>query len=397
MNNLKTYTQFITEALGVPSGLLQQAEKSTTTLLEKINSSFAQEKDLPLVVLYSTTGQIKSGYMDGYQTYTTAFLLDGISFSDMTINELMIELVIRESSFANKIELDGLAYQLEFEQDTDLTKLVAKMEDRTTITIYINCPEETTWQQISEFVVLEQNQIYDSLTHELKHVYDYFKSNRMSFEEWADYKASLSMNTGIEAFSFFFTAIYYLSTIETLTRNTQFLSRLRRHGVFYEDFRAFVETDEIAGSLLLMKKKMNWANFKKSIANDPDLDVYLSLNFIQDLDGLTAEEKVEMALISVWQEYRQNKEMIVRRLLAAKMSSGFTQILVDKQMQSQIDKIVQKSLSTRNYEEFFKNWFALFNKQADAALRKLFKLIDTLPKRPRPKGEKMNLPGSIDQ
>jgi len=389
MKRIKTYSQYLKEALGVPSGLLEQAQTLVDQMLDKCNLMFQEQQDKPLVLL-AATGLIKSDSATGYQIYQIPILLDGVSFNDFTIEEVKIDLVIRASSFVDEVELDGLGYQLEFDVDTTLSKLVAKLEDRTTIAIYLNCNDDTKWQEIIEFMNSMKGQYYDSFAHELKHAFDYFKNKQQSLEAWADYKASSLVTTGIPALDSFFEVIYYLSSIESLTRNTELAMRLKRHGVFYEDFISFIETDKIYKSLAANRGKWNYTKFIENIAQDPNLDIYLELNLNADISNLSPLEKAELAMISVWQEFRRHKEMIIRRLLVAKLTSSFTSILVDNETQEKISSIVQQSLRTTNYKDFYNKWFEQFTISANITFRKLFKLAANLPKREKQKKIKKN-------
>ncbi len=388
MKRIKTYQQYlITEALGVPAGLLEQAQTLVDQLLNKCRYMFLEQEEKPLVVL-AATGLIKSDSATGYQIYQIPILLDGVNFSDFTIEEVQVDLVIRASSYVEDIELDSLAYQLEFDVDTTLSKLVAKIEDKTTIAIYLNCNHDTTWKEIVNFMNTMIDQFYDSFAHELKHAFDYFKKKKQSLEEWADYKASSLVTTGISALDSFFEVIYYLSTIESLTRNTELAMRLKRQGVFYEDFLSFIENDKIYQSLNANRDKWNFNKFIENISRDENLHIYLELNLNTDITLLSAEEKAELAMISVWQEFRRHKEMVIRRLLLSKLASSFTSILVDNETQEKINSIVEQSLKTKSYKDFYNQWFSQFTIGANTTFRKLFKLAANLPKRVKQKNNK---------
>lgn len=363
------------EALGVPSGILDAAEVCVDSFYDGMQTLFDADDFKKLLLLLAGQGDISvSNKSNGDSIYTINIITPGVQVSDMQIKKFRFIINVTESKSTNKLFLDSFSYLIKLEANSTLTSLVKEFQDATEIGIYIDAPVDTTYAEVYHFLEANKDQMLSSLTHELKHVYDFFKREKTSISLWGRYKIA-NYSTNIDAIDAFLSALYYFNSIESLTRSSEFAMRLRRSNVTKATFMNFLRTDKIW--LNIDGQKEAWNDFKKDIAEDTNTDSWLMLKGI-DTFGMSDEEKADAVMTIVWSDLKRMAQNTMFQLALTAKGATIASIMGDSDLQKKIQSNITKTIESKSPQEFFDYWQKYFAKEAESAKRKLGRLWATL-------------------
>jgi hypothetical protein len=372
---IKNWLTFINEALGVPSGILEAAEVCVDRIYSEMQNLFDSDDFKKLLLLLAGQGDISVfNKSNGDSTYTFSITTPGVQVSDMKIKMFRFMINVTEKSSVNTLSLDSFSYFIKLEANSTLTSLVKEFQDATEIGIYIDAPIDTTYAEVYHFLEANKDQMLSSLTHELKHVYDFFKREKTSISLWGRYKMS-DYSTDIDAIDAFLASLYYFNSIESLTRSSEFAMRLRRSNVTKATFMNFLRGDKIWWNI--DGQKMAWNEFKKDIAEDPDTDSWLMLKGI-DTFGMSDEEKADAVMTIVWSDLKNMASNMVHQIALTMRGSTVVSIMADSNLQRKIQSNITKTIESKSPQEFFDYWQKYFAKEAESVKRKLGRLWATL-------------------
>jgi len=363
------------EALGVPSGILDAAEVCVDSFYDGMQTLFDADDFKKLLLLLAGQGDISvSNKSNGDSIYTVNIITPGVQVSDMQIKKFRFIINVTESQSTNKMVLDSFSYLIKLEANSTLTSLVKEFQDATEIGIYIDAPVDTTYAEVYHFLEANKDQMLSSLTHELKHVYDFFKREKTSISLWGRYKIA-NYSTNIDAIDAFLSALYYFNSIESLTRSSEFAMRLRRSNVTKATFMNFLRADKIW--LNIDGQKEAWNDFKKDIAEDTNTDSWLMLKGI-DTFGMSDEEKADAVMTIVWSDLKRMAQNTMFQIALTAKSATIVSIMGDSDLQRKIQSNITKTIESKSPQEFFDYWQKYFAKEAESVKRKLGRLWATL-------------------
>jgi hypothetical protein len=371
---IKNWLKF-NEALGVPSGILDATEVCVDSFFDGMQTLFDADDFKKLLLLLAGQGDISvSNKSNGDSIYTINIITPGVQVSDMQIKKFRFIINVTESKSTNKLFLDSFSYLIKLEANSTLTSLVKEFQDATEIGIYIDAPIDTTYAEVYHFLEANKGQMLSSLTHELKHVYDFFKREKTSISLWGRYKMT-NYSTNIDAIDAFLSALYYFNSIESLTRSSEFAMRLRRSNVTKATFMNFLRADKIW--LNIDAQKMAWTDFKKDIAEDTNTDSWLMLKGI-DTFGMSDEEKADAVMTIVWHDLKKMAQNTMFQLALTAKGATIASVMGDSDLQKKIQSNITKTIESKSPQEFFDYWQKYFAKEAEVVKRKLGRLWATL-------------------
>jgi hypothetical protein len=230
LNNI--VKQDIDEKLGVPTNIESVAKDFYNKLLEQLE------------IVFNPTDVIR-----GDSTKKIYLDLDD-KINDMLITDVKIELMFNDVD-VESVETVSLAYghtSNVSKNGGEYVRTAAEPDVSSSgfmINFYIPKHKETTIQDIINHLVSEDNRIITSLSHELKHMYDFYKKRKMSVDKSSDYAAyNSNIRFGPNTLDSFLMYMYFTNNAENLTRATEtYTSAIEKH-VTKKQFLDFLKDNQ---------------------------------------------------------------------------------------------------------------------------------------------------------
>lgn len=324
--------KYLREAVGVPSGIYETSSELYDLVLESINGldeSFIEDPN-----------------DDDIKEHNFSYETD-LHISDFHIQKINLDLELIITDQVNRVTLAGMTFKSA--SRTEGAKIIPITEDNTiNLSITYALPENTDVQSLKEDFKKNRTDIVSSLSHELKHSYDHFKSPSSSLYSLSKYSGIKRINTDIPPMRRFLFLLYYSHAIESLVRPSELFTNMKENNITHKDFYNFI-TSAVVWENLTELSNWNYENFrdsledylpkiKKFVANVSDknlknknqiIDEYLRLIYI-NLVNLQLEIANDMLVKSLSEAFlglSGNKEKLFRSII--KTASRFEKNPID--------------------------------------------------------------------
>jgi len=244
--------KYLREAAGVPSGIYESSSDLYQMILNSINGlddDFMED--------------LEDNKKEFNFSYDTDFHI-----SDLHIQKINLSLTLVETDQVNRITLAGMTFKST--SRTEGAKIIPITEDNTiSLDITYGIPPDTKVDKLKDIFKSEKTEIITSLSHELKHAYDNFKSPTQSLYGLSKYIGLKSVNIDIPPMRRFLFLLYYSHFIENLVRPSELYANMRENNISEVDFYNFITSTTIWDRLTELSN-WNYDSFRDDLKNYQD-------------------------------------------------------------------------------------------------------------------------------
>lgn len=356
---IKNYINFINERLGIPDGIIKNAQKLFDLIIKRLD-------ELGDKVICKDNDIFK----------------EKIDIIDIDFNNFKIKNIdIGFEFYPNQDDFDLLSMSVFTSfTDKDKYKLLYKKNEESKRNSIINLvyavkTGETKYSDIKNNLLIEKEKNIGSLAHELKHMYDKYMFGKDWFHDIASYSVFSNTRFGIDPIDEFFYLLYLTNEVENLVRSTEIGAEIELLGITKKEFSDFLKNTRFYPNLKL-GKEFSFENMKSNLYNyidlikkvfdnsdiiykdDPDyiVDLVLDLSYINIKDGSIYKLKSMLGI-----------------------GKNIFGIEINTQGISPNDYYLRKNIKKKtfkNKEDFFEYWEKYINFTSDKVFKKISKLYD---------------------
>lgn len=367
----KLSKKLISEAVGVPQGILEASEKLYKLISEELKKINTKESE-----------------------YNFYIRNQKLKISDIVIKTIHVTINVEElESYDGKPVIASMGVANEFNFDEGIMMQVNKVSKEVQLTLNYIVSENWEPNELYDNFVSDEIQTISVMSHELKHKYDRTKKTKGFVGDISDYQAYSSgrLRFGIPIIDQFMRYSYYIQNVENLVRPTEVSTRMIKKGINKETFYDFITNDE---TFLELKEIQNFSYdfFIKSLYEQmEDVDSLIE-HAGGDPSTMSEEEKVEGVLKLVYVNLVNLKTDIFDHYFYTskekidKMFGGLLNSLFGKPDNSNEgkEKIRNKYwnyvMKYKNNEmKFFKDECERFNYVSTKLLKKISKIYSLIP------------------
>lgn len=337
---IKRYKQFL-EKMGVPDNIINSSEQLYSFII----------KELEKVEFNNPIGN----YIE----------LD--KQSDIIIGDSIFEITIimnfdNDDNLSSPIELSEVIITSESEVVEDLG---VRHEDGYLLNIKLQSVIGASYIDLLKFMKNNRIVLLRSLSHELKHMYDFFKKGKVLLSNIALYDSSM-LSSPIEILDYFIYLLYFTQNIENSVRTTEIASMIKSRDISKSEFSIFLKGTDIYTTLRNCKN-FTYEKLRKIIKND--------ISEVREIIGginLKDDTIINIALSTM------------ARNIANKRIERFDELIeLSEQVNNSIRELNSESISKFNkkykyndYESFYRSCEKQFHISANKVLRNISKLYD---------------------
>lgn len=379
MKLIKTVSQIIKEAAGVPSGIYEAADSIFNSIVTKLSKL---DQDDYLIDIYDKS----------------FIVLGNFKIADIELKKIKYVFKFDGSSDTINVSSASVSTDKEF----DVEYMTYKNIDLTTILkFFITSPENAKVSDLLSYFKKNDANNVATIAHELMHVFSYTKKPKEKLGKHAEYKLLEVSFTRIRSVMQFLWGYYYVSDAENTVRPTDLYSQLMKQGVKKKEFYdSFVNND-----LFKELKAIKDFTYQK-LYEDVSQNMDIVRNFLVaggvSVEGLNETQIVNLffmcfraTLISTRIENLKSFQSLSNPLFDSNLSldeqiSSLSEF--EKKAEAVVQSYAKKISSNKRYteemgstnteqlnEEYFGNEIKKMNFLADKTIRKVSKVYSLLP------------------
>ncbi len=357
----------LNERLGVPEGIEIEAYKLKRTVLANI-----QNLKLP--------DEIKNGAQ-----YTIEIGKVDVVIKDLSARNIPITLTLVADSGIKEPLLISLGYGNKFgySVSNNIIKIKENIKESMFL-VNIAIPVNIT---ANEFIDAFNKKIKTSdLAHELKHLYDAYKGNRVrGLLQQAEYKA-YSMFALPDKLSEFLHLLYYTTMAENSVRPVEMYQELLDHDVTKENFLEYMNDSKMI-KYIERARKFTFEEFKKELNADPEIVEFIKRGEKAGYEriGDIATDALNIMFVNITNNTMIVSRTLIHNFIQTSSKPFFIRIIMGDESDEKIKKIAIDNLNRIaniyiNYQNNPEKYFAKLEKNlnfvGEKMKRKLFKLYD---------------------
>lgn len=356
MNRIPLIRKVLHEALGVPGNIYETSQKVYKRVLSWVEN--LDESDF-----------------EGGEGASTVMRVD-MRIADYHFSTLKVKLGVEEHPKIKEPELMSMISRTESKKTDDfrLEHIKRKTVD---LVIILIVPKGYDYDELPNFFRENQNELIESISHELKHVYDHFKKIYDKPQERAEYNASLQNSFGVTPMDRFVHDMYFTSANENLVRSTEIASAIKNNKISQKDFLNFLRSN-VTYQTFKRVSEFDISNFKQQILDDEKNLNRLLKRVKLKPSNMTDDEKVEAALQILYSSIVNARVSNFQEILT---HNFFEQLLgFEGEKLKVFNKFINRNQRFQNPEEFVKYYEKYFHFIGDRMLRKISKLYSMTEK-----------------
>lgn len=271
----------LNEALGVPEGILESAER-----LYKM--------------CFSRISKITDPILNGSDEEDYKFIIrSNFKISDYTFTKINLTINFVETDQVDTVELYSMGINHQSQFNDRLLKLITIMSpNEVSISIQFALTDTAKISDVIELCKRSKDIMTASLSHELKHAYDHYKKPTQSITQISKYQGLQKTGFQIKPISLFLYYLYFVHGVENLVRPTELSSLMKSNKIGKKDFYNFLTNSK----MYTMMRNINNFTYEglKSELKDyiPQIDEIL--NRVSEKTFNTDEEKIDEILRLVY-------------------------------------------------------------------------------------------------
>ena len=350
-----TIRKVLLERLGVPQGILETSEKLYEDLMEALEQNTFDENE----------NEYEFDFDVNYKV------------SDLEIDSVNVFFEINKWNDSSKTDYITLGFATTFESEVegDSEKLkIVTIFDEFIIKFKFLVPQDWQFEGLIDLLKKDKSDIITSLSHELMHAYDSYKSGYDDASERSGYRAAQGLSFGIRPIDKFLHLLYFTHAIENVVRPTEIAMAIKLGEVNQKNFLNFLRNNETY-KMLDDARNFSYEKLKTELKEYiPNIDK-IGEKINHDM-GSNDEEKIDEVLRLVYVNLINNKGDAYIDL----MTSNFMEKVLGLQgeKKKKLSKFLRKINKFNNPEDFFKNEEKLFKFVANNMIKKISKLYDKI-------------------
>jgi hypothetical protein len=353
----KIIKKVLREAVGVPDNIVETSELIYTQIMNKLRG-------------FDMNDNVRD---------TISFELNGdYRISDFKFNTIELEIQIHKINEVDTPQLAGMSFLFVAEFDNELLRIKHKpSEDVVELQISIAVPDDDN-QNNSEIIKSfneEKNRIIESLSHELMHAYDNYKTPNSNVSDRSSYQVYKGIRFGIKSIDEFMFNLYFIHSIENIVRPSEVAADLKLGNIQRDEFLEFLKNNRVYQKL----KKINnfsYEEFKKDLLEDADtIRLRLNQSGIDDIPE-NDEELVEKILNLLMFNINNGKITEFKDTMTTDMFENFFGF--NGRKEQVFRNYIKKVQKFENHNDFFRNEEKMFKSITNNLIRKIHKLYSII-------------------
>lgn len=275
MNRRLYIKKLLREAVGVPSNLMEVSYVIYDKLIDILPSFDTSDEDAQ---------------------YETVYLDEPIFLGDMEIDSVEFRFDMTLTSQLNEVMV--LGWNMTTTSTVSDTKVrKTSHTGRIRIGIGLAGPNNKiiSTDDIVDLVERYKVESISSISHELGHIYNYFKSEFVNVKKLSQYGALQSINFNLPPINQFLHYLYFITEIENIVRPGEIYSQMKQNNVTKKDFY-----DSLIGTKTFKELKniqnFSYENFREDLKNHMGRieEIFDQVNI--DYSNMSEDEKIDKIL-----------------------------------------------------------------------------------------------------
>ena len=277
----KSNNNILKEALGVPEGILESAEKLYRLCFNRI---------------IKITDPILGDSDEEEYRFTVK---SNFKVSDYILTKINLQIEFVKEESVDSVELYSMGFGHKSSFNDESLKLITFIHpNEILVSIRFAINENTNISKVIKYFQQSQGIITSSFAHELKHAYDHYKKPAQSLHQTSLYHGIQKTGFRIKPINEFLHYLYYTHAVENLVRPTEFASLMKTHDIDKKAFYDFLTNSK----MYTMMKDINnftYEGLRSDLKNYiPEIDRVL--NNVTDKTFNSDEEKIDEILRLVY-------------------------------------------------------------------------------------------------
>ena len=349
----ETIKKIINEVLGVPSGVLESSEKLYKSIAKKI-PTIDDLSDREWEFNFRTSLQI----------------------IDFNIKNIKLKVEFIETDKVDEVKIISMAFS---NQSTfsDTEFVLVNIIDPNTISLSVTFagPENTTEDDVINCFKENKEEFISSLSHELTHAVNFFKTGKTSVKSMASYAGYQKTSFPFNPIQDFLHYLYFIHSIENLVRPSEVASLMRLGKIDREKFYEFLLNNKTY-NMLQKINQFSYQQMREELKKEhKDVKQFLKIINVDVTPLKTPDEIVTELLRIVYINLVNNSLSTVKDM----MTNNFLEAFLG--FQGEKDKFFNKMLNfftrfDKNPENFYLYEEKNFKYVSEKMMKKLVKLYD---------------------
>jgi len=345
--------QVLLERLGVPEGILETAENLYEDIIRNLDRNTFDESENEYEFNFTTNYKI----------------------SDLDIDYVKVFFEINKWNDPSKKDYVIMGFSTPFQSisrnDSEKLTIVSSF-DKFIIKFKFLVPQDWKFEELVNLIKKDKSDIINSLSHELMHAYDSYKSGYDDAPERANYEASQSVSFGIEPIDKFLHLLYFTHAVENVVRPTEIAMAIKSGNVSQKNFLNFLKDNETY-KMLDEARNFSYEKLRNELKNFiPKIDKIGEI--LNRTMGSNDEEKIDEILRLVYVNLINKKAESYVNLMTSDIIEKMLGLQGKKE--ENFKKFLRKIQKFNNPKDFFKNEEKLFKFVANNMIKKISKLYD---------------------
>lgn len=347
----------LNEAVGVPQGIIDASKKLYTYVINQIGTKGFDE---PINENSNKTFKFKT------DIEIIKFKIVNVVMSVQFVTHNVPEVMLIQAGFNTKTKTDYSKFIFVSNNKVGLSEFK--------LVFVVPKNNDTTTDDILNYIGKNEEQLSSTLAHELKHAFDDYVKGFETIIDRVDYNSTTSFHGfGLPSIRNFFHNLYLGTNAEILVKPTEVASRMDFNKVGQKEFLEFLLNDNTYKEF----KEMSEMTFKDFILNDllNDKDEIIDLFQRSNIDIPNSESELFDKLFRfLYVEYVNNKIEVLNDILTENMAESFFGFNSPEKIKFFNKNVNQFAKYENNPKEFFKERIKYLNFIGNKMIKKLGKL-----------------------
>jgi hypothetical protein len=358
------------EVVGVPEGIYDTAKsiygKYIDSLIEEINLQFGNMK------LGGTT-DVGFSIMGDYRV------------GDLSFNSVDFMVTFDFDEY-RKVEIEQMSIGVADKLTNDYKVAYRKFGSRLAMGAKYQVPKDTSEEDLINGILKFQTKTISSISHELKHAYDFDKKPIRNAGEKVKYHSIEDVMVSIRPLMKFKTMLYYSHVVEGSVRNSEIYTLMKLKGITKKQFKSFLSKTTTYDFLKYMMNYDYNKFMEEMMQSIPGVESFLKHVSI-DYTNMSDEEKVNASLKKFYQIVSRRRKDFLNDVMMDSQSDlmillasalGIADNIVkagDNEAKIKAMKKINKHINSYNdYVDFYQKELSEIKIAATNTLKKLSKL-----------------------
>ena len=357
---IKKYSDFILERLGVPEGIVESA----TRLYDEIITKFKEYPD-------DKFSDVAYGKKVGDKLQLTKDIPVNIIISNMNFNKVIFDINIHFSQRYPQLDIASWGVAVPHTA-VDGYKLIHDLTNQDlNLKVDFVSQETNKFTDIINYLLDRRSHLIGVLSHELKHVYDKYMMGQQTLVDIIDYQSWAKTSTGFNELDEFFYSLYLTSQAENLVRPSEIAGYIKSSDITKSEFKEFLEETKIYKELIRIKK-WSYKGLKEELLSNIER---IRTQFGDIPEDESDEDVIEVVLNIAYRSLVEKSAEIAEDILDL---NNVIKQLSGRIKEADIDFYNDyiKSRLFKNVDEFFLYWEKKLNFTSESVIKKIGKLYD---------------------